>query len=86
MHGFTDDPSLLHDAVAHLRGHGVAVEPVDATALARVAPALAGAPLRGAWHLPTERVADPHALLTGFLRGLARQGGALRTGLPVTAL
>lgn len=86
VHGFTDDPSLLHDAVAHLRGHGVAVEPVDATALARVAPALAGAPLRGAWHLPTERVADPHALLTGFLRGLARQGGALRTGLPVTAL
>lgn len=86
VHGFTDDPTLLHDAVAHLRAHGVPVEPLDAAGLARVAPALAGAPLRGAWFLPTERVADPHALLTGFLRGLRRHGGALRLGLPVTAL
>lgn len=84
--GLSHDPHHLNDAVAHLRGHGVPVEQLDAAAAAARVPALAGAPLQRAWWLPEERVADPHALMTGYLRGLRRMGVAVRCGVQVTAL
>jgi D-arginine dehydrogenase len=55
--GLAHDPGDLHDAVAHLRAANVHVEAVNA---AEVAPALAGSPLRAAWYVPDERVADAH--------------------------
>ena len=48
--GLAIDPHWLSDGVAHLKAAGIAVEPVDRPEA--VAPALAGAPLLRAWHLP----------------------------------
>ncbi len=74
----------LHDAAAHLRARGVAVQACDR--LVEVAPALAGTPARFGWFLPDERVADPHAMLTGFLRGARRHGAEVRTRVEVLGL
>lgn len=79
--GLAHDPSHLHDGVAHLRAAGVQVEALDRPE--EVAPALAGSPLTAAWWLPRERVADPHAMLEGFLRGARRLGAELRCGVQV---
>lgn len=68
-----EDPWHLADGVAHLRAGGVRVEACDRPA--ELAPALAGSPLKRCWHLPDERVADAHTLVSGFLR-LARRAGA----------
>ncbi len=78
------DPLLLHDAVLHARGAGARVEACDRPA--DVAPAMADARVRGAWFLPDERVADPHALLTGYLRDLRRRGHEVRCDVQVTGL
>jgi D-arginine dehydrogenase len=78
------DPTQLHDAVAHLRVRGVPVHACDRPA--EVAPALSGSRLSTAWYLPQERVADPHALLTGFLRGIRRCGSAVQCKTAVEAL
>ena len=78
------DPLLLHDAVLHARGAGAAIEACDRPA--EVAPAMVDARVRGAWYLPDERVADPHALLTGYLRAMRQRGGQVRCGVRVTGL
>lgn len=82
--GLGHDPSHLHDGVAHLRAAGVRVEALDRPA--EVAPLLRGSPLRAAWYLPDARLADPHALLSGFLRGARRHDAALRLGVEVRGL
>jgi len=64
--GLAHDPLHLHDAVAHLRAHGVTVESLDHPAA--VAPALAGARLQQTWYVADEQVADAHAIVTGLLR------------------
>ena len=74
----------LHDAAAHLRALGVAIESTDRPA--EVAPALTGSPVPFAWVMPEERVADAHAVLTGFLRGLRRHGGEVRPRTEVVGL
>src|SRR5690606_8764537 len=78
------DPSHLHDGVAHLRAAGVRVEALQRPE--EVAPALAGSRLTAAWWLPDERLADPHALLGGFLATARRHGAEIRCGVRVTAL
>ena len=78
------DDHHLHDAAAHALAAGVRIEdlgPTDA-----VPPALTGAPLRKAWSLPDERVADPWSLVTGFLRRARRHGAVVQTGDRVVAL
>lgn len=82
--GLVREPRHLHDAAAHLRARGVRVEALDRPG--DVAPVLRGSPLRHAWYLPDERVADVHALLQGFLRGIRRHGGEVRCGERVTGL
>lgn len=82
--GLAHDALHLHDAVAHLRAHGATVEALDRPGA--VAPALAGARLAQAWYVPDERVADAHALVTGFLQIARRHGAALRCGSPVRRL
>ena len=82
--GLGRDPHHLTDAVAHLRARGVAVERLDRPA--EVAPALAGSPLKRAWYLPDERVADAWALISGFRAGLRDHGGVLRCGASVGRL
>ncbi|TNE86309.1 MAG: FAD-binding oxidoreductase [Deltaproteobacteria bacterium] len=74
--GLVDDPWHLHDAAAHLRARGVRVESVDRPA--EIAPILAGSPVRHAWYLPDERVADAHALVSGFVAGVRERGGEVR--------
>ena len=82
--GLVCEPHRLHDAAAHLRARGVRVEGCDAPA--EVAPILKGTDLVWAWHLPDERVADAHALVTGFARGSRRRGVVLRTRCRVEAI
>lgn len=82
--GLATDPHHLHDGVAHLRAAGVRVEAVDRPGT--VAPILGDTRLAGAWYLPDERVADPHALIDGFLRGIRAAGGEIRFGVRVGAL
>ncbi|MBW1880350.1 MAG: FAD-binding oxidoreductase, partial [Deltaproteobacteria bacterium] len=82
--GLARDPTHFHDATAHLRARGVRVEVCDRPG--EVAPALRDSPLQRAWYLPDERVADAHALLTGFLRGARRHGARVRCGERVLGL
>lgn len=79
-----EEPHELHDAASHLKEQGVEVSLCDRPA--EVAPILDGAPLLTAWHLPDERVADAHALVTGFVRGARRRGAELRINTPVLEL
>lgn len=78
------DPEHLHDAAAHLAAKGLELHALRDPAA--IAPALRGAPIVSAWHLPQERVVDPHGLLQGFLTGLRRMGGTLRCNARVTGL
>lgn len=82
--GLVADPAHLHDAAAHLREQGVAVQRCDR--LADVAPALTGSPLTSGWYLPDERVADAWSLVSGFLAGARRDGAELRCGVRAEAL
>lgn len=84
--GLAHDPFYLHDAVAHVRQHGVQVEALSTADVTTRAPALRGTRLQQAWWLPEERVADPHALLTGYLRGLRRMNAEVRCGVRVLSL
>ncbi|MFT4977625.1 MAG: D-arginine dehydrogenase [Myxococcota bacterium] len=78
------DPLHLHDAVAHLRAHGVTVESIDRPA--ELAPILAGSRLQQAWHVPDERVADAHALVTGLLRQAKRNRAEVQCRVTVSKL
>jgi D-arginine dehydrogenase len=78
------DPYQLHDAVAHLRAAGVQVE--RAPCLEKIAPVMAGSPIREGWLLPDERVADAHVLVQGFVGGLERRGRTVQCGRTVTGL
>lgn len=82
--GLANDPTTLNDTVAHLVARGVRVEEVDR--VEQVAPVLRGSPLRRLWWLPDEWLADPRALLDGFLGGTLRQGGEVRSGVSVEGL
>jgi glycine/D-amino acid oxidase-like deaminating enzyme len=82
--GLVLDPTHLNDAVAHLRAAGVRVEACDRPA--DVAPATRGARLSAAWWLPDERVADPHALLSGFTRVIRRHNGRIQQRVRVEGL
>ena len=82
--GLAHERDHLTDAAAHLRARGVRVEACDRPG--EVAPALRGSPVPFAWWLPDERVADPHALVAGFLRGARRRGAAVRCGVRVTGI
>ncbi len=73
-----EDDAHLNDAVAWARARGVDVQACDRPA--EVAPILTGARLRRAWFLPRARVADAHALITGFVRGVRRRGGRVDCG------
>ncbi len=84
--GLVVDEHFLTDAAAHLEARGVAIEAIDPDRAREVAPATAGTPLRRAWWLPHEQVADSPALLTGFLAGLRAHGGELRLGIRVETL
>jgi D-arginine dehydrogenase len=63
--GLAHDQWHLHDAASHLRARGVDVHACDRPC--DLAPALAGSAVPFAWWLPAERVADPTALVRGFL-------------------
>ena len=63
--GLAHDRWHLHDAASHLRARGVVPQPSEVPA--HFAPVLDGSPLPFAWVLPNERVADPAALIAGFL-------------------
>ena len=78
------DPFGLHDAIAHLRAAGVHAERLSS--LESIAPVFAGSPIREGWLLPDERVADGHALVHGFLRGLRRMGRDIQCRRTVTGL
>jgi D-arginine dehydrogenase len=82
--GLGEEPHELHDAASHLVAQGVRVEACDRPA--ELAPALAGAPILSAWHLPDERVADAHALITGFLRGARARHAEVRLRCRVLGL
>ncbi len=84
--GLAHDPLHLHDGVAHLRAHGVAIEALQDADLVRIAPGLAGAPLKARWWLPEARVVDAHTLVQGLVRGLVRQGAAMLYNSPVQSL
>lgn len=76
------DLDSLNDGVAHLRRAGIQVEDV----VDRLPPALRGSELGRAWFVPDESFLDAHALITGFIRGLQRNGGTLVTNAPVHCL
>jgi D-arginine dehydrogenase len=82
--GLVHEPMHLHDGVAHLRARGVHVQACDRPG--DVSPALGQSRLSIAWYLPEERIADPHALLTGFLAGARRNKAQLRCGVQVEEL
>jgi D-arginine dehydrogenase len=79
------DPALA-EAAADLAARGLRIDEVPAGRLGAVAPALAGAPLTRAYHLPDEGVCDAWSLGQGFLRGARRHGTRLEFGLRVRAL
>ncbi len=66
-----------HSAVEDLRNRGVVVDPIAPRDLESLAPALGGAPVAQAWHLPEETVADAWALVTALWRR-AEDAGARR--------
>ncbi|MCO4746749.1 MAG: FAD-binding oxidoreductase [Proteobacteria bacterium] len=82
--GLVTDPLHLHDAAAHLRARGVRVEALDRPA--EVAPLLEGVDLQHAWYLPDERVADAHALVSGFEAGLNANEAHLHRGEAVVSV
>ena len=79
--GFAEVLGQLDAAVVDLREAGVEVQTM--LGAPEAAPAMAGCPLLWAWYLPDERCADPHALVSGFVRGLRRNGGQLACGVRV---
>jgi D-arginine dehydrogenase len=79
-----DEPWHLNDAAAWLVARGVRVERSDRPA--ELAPALAGAPVVAAFWMPDERVADPRAMVAGWLRALRRDGAEVRCGVRVAGL
>ena len=79
--GFAQVLGQLDAAVVDLRRAGVEVE--TSLRVPEAAPAMAGCPLLWAWYLPDERQADPHALVSSFVRGLRRGGGRLACGVRV---
>ncbi len=78
--GLGHDKWHLHDAASHLRARGVEVHACDRPA--DLAPVLAGSDLPFAWWLPAERVADPAALVRGFLSAPVE----VRVNTPVLSL
>lgn len=82
--GLARDRYHLHDGAAHLRARGAVVEACDRPA--EVAQALRGSPVPFGWWLPDERVADPAAMLAGFLRGARRSRAEVRCGVSVRGL
>ena len=82
--GFAQVLGQLDAAVVDLREAGITVE--TSLRVPEAAPAMAGCPLLWAWYLPDERTADPHAIVSGFVRGLRAGGGQLACGVRVTGI
>jgi D-arginine dehydrogenase len=80
--GLVRDPLWLHNAVGHLRAHGVTVESTKAQQI----PAFKGAPLLAAWMLPEERVANGPSLVHAFLDKAKNQGASVQMGVQVQRL
>jgi len=82
------DPFHLHDAVSGLRARGVRLEALDGALLREVAPAMDGAPVVRAWHLPDERVVDAGLLVSALRADLrtARPAVSVHLNTPVDAL
>jgi len=66
------DPHHLHDAVAHLRAGGVAIERCED--VGRVAPMLNAADCSRAWWMPNELLAHPGGLVRYFHHEATRRG------------
>ena len=73
--GLVRDPLGLHDAVAHLRAHGIAVRALDA----RTVPLLADSPVTAAWSLPEERVTSGPSLASHLLDRARANGAVIHT-------
>lgn len=80
------DVQRLDAALAELRRFAITADELDAEALARCAPALAGARVARAFFLPDEGVCDAWSLGQGLLRGALRHGARLALGTRVTSL
>lgn len=78
------DPYHLHDAASGLQARGVHIQALDRPSLDCVAPAMQGSPVVKAWHLPEERVADAHLLVSGLVRELRAAGARVACGRAVT--
>lgn len=76
------DPLWLHDARAHLVAAGARIDAVDADDF----PALRGAPVSHAWHLPDEWVTDGPSLARALLAQATAQGAELKTSTQVLSL
>jgi len=77
----SDMRGALQVAADDLASSGVVVEEVSGNQLASLAPALAGAPIETAWHLPDEGVLDAHSLVQGFVCGARQAGVSLHCGV-----
>lgn len=70
----------LEQAAVDLARRGVRVDALDGAEVGRVAPAMQGSPVKQAWWLPGEAVADAWSLTMGFLAGARRRGAELLLG------
>ncbi|MEK7861659.1 MAG: FAD-dependent oxidoreductase, partial [Chloroflexota bacterium] len=77
-------PKSLDTLLARARAFGLPCGALSAPEVLERWPRLAGMPLCGAAHFPTDGVIDIHALLHGYVRGARRDGAILRTDCGVT--
>lgn len=80
--GLVRDPLSLHDAVAHLRAHQIAVSSIEP----RSEPLLRDSPVKAAWTLPDERVTSGPALARHLLDVATLRGAQVQTSTAVEAL
>lgn len=80
--GLVRDPLWLHNAVGHLRAHGVTIEHAQIDQI----PALKDVPLLTAWSLPDERVADGPSLVHAFVTKAKHHGATIQTSVHVQRL
>ncbi|MFO1051044.1 MAG: FAD-binding oxidoreductase [Planctomycetota bacterium] len=80
------DDGRLDAAARDLRARGITVDEPSLSRVARIAPALRGAPLARIFHVPDEGTCDAWSLGQGLLRGALRHGARLRLGVRVLRL
>lgn len=77
--GMIRDPLWLHDARAHLVRHAIPIHPITPDDV----PALRGAPLVHAWHLPDERITHGPGLAKAMLHQASTQGAVVQCNAQV---